>query len=172
MFTTIKERSTEQIHNMVTLKFITFHLHGQECAIDFHKVQEVRALQQLDQIANGDAMVNGVAISRGTIMPMVEMRSNRSKPAMQDPLAMVIVLQLSQGVMGLIVDNQTDVVSLTPQQIKPFPNLNTSSDTDYLVGLGVDKDRTLILIDIDKLMEMPQIGMRQMEEPAKLTVGE
>jgi purine-binding chemotaxis protein CheW len=54
----------------------------------------------------------------------------------------------------------SDVVLLSPEQIKPAPDMhNGVLNTDYLTGLGTIDDRMLILIDIDKLMSSADMGL-------------
>jgi purine-binding chemotaxis protein CheW len=44
------------------------------------------------------------------------------------------------------------VITLSPEQIRPAPEMGSALDTEYLVGLGTLDERMLILVDIDKLM--------------------
>jgi chemotaxis signal transduction protein len=49
----------------------------------------------------------------------------------------------------VVVDSVSDVVTLTPDQVKPAPDLGASVAADYLQGLGTVGERMLILLDID-----------------------
>ena len=59
----------------------------------------------------------------------------------------------------MVVDSVSDVVILTPQQVKPAPAMGTAVDTDYLLGLGMAGQRMLILLDIDRLLSRSDIGL-------------
>jgi purine-binding chemotaxis protein CheW len=59
----------------------------------------------------------------------------------------------------MVVDAVSDVIVVTPEQIKPAPSMGTTMDTDYLIGLGTLDDRMLILIDIDQFMSSAEIGL-------------
>src|SRR5450830_1489750 len=58
---------------------------------------------------------------------------------------------VSTGVMGMVVDGVTDIVSLAPADITPVAGLGVA-EADYLLGVGVVDGRRLILVDIDRLM--------------------
>jgi len=58
----------------------------------------------------------------------------------------------------MVVDSVSDVITLTPDQVKPPPEMGTAFNTDYLIGLGTLDERMLILIDIDKLMSSAEMG--------------
>jgi purine-binding chemotaxis protein CheW len=105
--------------------------------------------------------VKGVVNLRGIIVPIVDMRIkfNLGTPT-YDALTVVVILNVASRVVGMVVDSVSDVVTLMPEQIKPAPDMNNSvMTTDYLTGLGTVDDRMLILIDIDKLMSSPEMGL-------------
>jgi purine-binding chemotaxis protein CheW len=138
-----------------TTEFLSFHLGGLAYGLDFSKVKELRVLKSLERFASEGEIISGVAVSRGVIMPIVDMRVAMSgRPGMPDPNTDVIILQLSNCVMGMVVDGVTDVVSLEDHQISPIPGADGPCEVDYLIGLGECDGRRLILVDIDKLMSI------------------
>jgi len=76
-----------------------------------------------------------------------------------DQFTVVIILGIGDRVMGMVVDSVSDVTTLSPEQVKPAPEMGTTFDSDYLIGLGTLNDRMLILVDIDKLMSSPEMGL-------------
>ncbi|HEX7634369.1 MAG TPA: chemotaxis protein CheW, partial [Noviherbaspirillum sp.] len=56
-------------------------------------------------------------------------------------------------------DSVSDVITLSPEQIKPAPEMGTALNTDYLIGLGTIEQRMLILVDIDRLMSSSEMGL-------------
>jgi purine-binding chemotaxis protein CheW len=135
------------------MDFLSFQLGGLEYGLDFCKVQELRVLKSLERFASEGEIISGVAVSRGVIMPIVDMRvAFGGRASATDPLTDVIILQLSTCVMGLVVDGVTDVVTLRADQIAPIPGADDA--VDYLIGLGEADGRRLILVDIDRLMSI------------------
>ena len=135
-------------------QYLSFKLGGLEYGLDFGKVHELRILKSLERFAADGAIVEGVALSRGVIMPIVDMRAAFcGHPVATTPTTDVIILKLSTCVMGMVVDGVTDVVTLTPDQISPIPGADGGA-IDYLIGLGVSGGRRLILVDIDRLMSI------------------
>ena len=61
--------------------------------------------------------------------------------------------------MGMVVDSVSDVITLTPEQVKPAPRMGSALDIDYLIGLGTLDERMLILVDIDRLMSSAELGL-------------
>jgi len=97
---------------------------------------------------------------RGIIVPVVDMRIKFSLGTpTYDQFTVVIILNIAGRVMGMVVDSVSDVTTLSPEQIKPAPEIGTAFDTDYLIGLGTLNERMLILVDIDKLMSSAEMGL-------------
>ena len=135
-------------------QFMSFTLGGLEYGLDFAKVQELRVLKALERFASDGEIIGGVAVSRGVIMPLVDMRAACGRaPGAPDPMTDVIILRLSSCVMGMVVDGVTGVVSLAPDQVSPVPGADQAR-VDYLIGLGHMGSRRLILVDIDRLMSV------------------
>jgi purine-binding chemotaxis protein CheW len=141
-------------------EFLAFTLGKEEYGIDILKVQEIRGYEAVTRIANAPEFVKGVVNLRGIIVPIVDMRIkfNLGEPT-YDQFTVVIILNISGRVMGMVVDSVSDVITLLAEQIKPAPEMGTAFNTDYLIGLGTLDERMLILIDIDKLMSSSEMGL-------------
>lgn len=132
--------------------YLSFRLGGLEYALDYRNVQELRPLTSLERFASDGQVINGVAASRGIIMPIVDMRiAFGPRPPVHDPRTDVIILKLSDCVMGMVTDGVTDIVTLDEATIQPMPG--PAQHIDYLLGVGESPPgRRLIVVDIDKLM--------------------
>jgi purine-binding chemotaxis protein CheW len=150
MQTTTDKRDSSAVQ---ALEFLTFTLGQEEYGIDIQKVQELRGYDTVTRIANAPAHIKGVINLRGIIVPIIDMRIkfNLGTPS-YDQFTVVIILSMANRVMGMVVDGVSDVITLTPEQIKPAPEMGAVLDTQYLMGLGTLDERMLILVDIEKLM--------------------
>lgn len=137
------------------MEFLSFQLGGLDYGVEFRKVKELRTFKSLERFAADGTIISGVAVSRGVIMPIVDMRvAFDASAAAAAPTTDVIILQLADCVVGMVVDGVTDVVGLWADQITPIPGADGEGDCDYLLGLGEAGGRRLILVDIDKLMSI------------------
>ena len=142
------------------LEFLAFTLGREEYGIDIQKVQELRGYDAVTRIANAPEYIKGVVNLRGIIVPIIDMRIkfNLGTPT-YDQFTVVIILNVASRVMGMVVDSVSDVITLSPEQVKPAPEMGSVLDTDYLIGLGTVDERMLILVDIDKLMSSAEMGL-------------
>ena len=134
-------------------EYLTFTLGKEEYGMDILKVQEIRGYDAVTAIANTPAFIKGVINLRGIIVPIVDLRIKFNLSKVEyDQFTVVIILNLSKRVVGVVVDSVSDVLTLAADQIKAAPSLSTSLDTRYIIGLGTVDQRMLILIDIERLM--------------------
>jgi purine-binding chemotaxis protein CheW len=141
-------------------EFLAFTLGGEEYGINILRVQEIRGYEPVTRIANAPGFIKGVVNLRGTIVPIVDMRIKLGLgAATYDQLTVVIILNIAGRVVGMVVDSVSDVTTLSAEQVKPAPEISTSFDGDFLIGLGTLGDRMLILVDIDKLMSSSEMGL-------------
>ncbi|HZX27525.1 MAG TPA: chemotaxis protein CheW [Telluria sp.] len=141
-------------------EFLAFKLGSEEYGIDILKVQEIRGYEAVTRIANAPDFIKGVINLRGIIIPVVDMRIKfKLGEAVYDQFTVVIILNIKGRVMGMVVDSVSDVTTLAPDQIKAAPDMGTSFDSQYMIGLGTIDDRMLILVDIDRLMSSNEMGL-------------
>jgi len=160
MMQTATAAAADSADNIAAHEFLAFTLGKEEYGIHILKVQELRGYEEPTRIANAPDFIKGVVNLRGIIVPIVDMRIkfNLGTPT-YDQFTVVIILNINGRVVGMVVDSVSDVITLSPDQVKPAPEMGTALNTDYLIGLGTVDQRMLILVDIDKLMSSAEMGL-------------
>ena len=148
----------------VPREVLSFKLGSEEYGIDILRVQEIRGFEPPTRIANAPHFVKGVINLRGVIVPIVDMRLRFNlSDAQYNSFTVVIVMNIAGRTMGIVVDSVSDVLELAPDQIKAAPEFNGSIDSRHILGLGTLKtgedERMLILMDIEKMMLSPDMGL-------------
>ncbi|STQ79956.1 Chemotaxis protein CheW [Hafnia alvei] len=93
-------------------------------------------------------------------MPIIDLRVKfLQENVTYNDNTVVIVLNFSQRVVGIVVDGVSDVLSLTTDQIRPAPEFAVTLSTEYLTGLGSLGERMLILVDIEKLLSSEEMAL-------------
>lgn len=141
-------------------EYLTFVLGEEEYGIDILKVQEIRGYDSVTQIANTPEFIKGVVNLRGKIVPIVDLRIKFHLGNIEyNEFTVVIILNLSGRVVGIVVDGVSDVTELKEEQLKDVPSLVTNIDTKYLTGLATVEEHMLILVDIEKLMSSSEMEL-------------
>ena len=93
----------------------------------------------------------------------MRLKFNCSK-AEYNSFTVVIVLNLRSRIVGIVVDSVSDVMELPPESLKAAPDIESVIDNSAVLGLGSVGERMLILLDIEKLMSAPEMGLVSMED--------
>lgn len=133
-------------------EFLSFMLDGQEYGLDCARVQELKLLGSLERFASDGQIIGGVALSHGVIMPVVDLRAGGAPvQGRAAPETDVIILRLSSGIVGMVVEGVTGIVHVRPEAVQPLPG---GPDAAYLIGMARVDQRRVVLIDIDRLMAL------------------
>jgi len=139
---------------------LAFRLGREEYGIDIQKVNELRGYENVTRIANTPEFVKGVINLRGIIVPIIDMRIKfELGTPIYDEFTVVVILRARGCVIGMVVDSVSDVIALTSEQMRPMPPIQTMEAADFLTGIGSIDQRTLILLDIEKLMSGEEMGL-------------
>jgi len=141
-------------------KYLTFILGEEEYAIDILKVKEIRGYDQVTRIPGTPEFIKGVTNLRGSIVPIIDLRIkfNLGIPT-YDGFTTVIILDISNRLVGIVTSSVSDVITLKLSQIQDLPNCGFILKSEYLLGLASVDDRMIILIDADKLMTSSETAL-------------
>jgi len=141
-------------------EFLTFTLGQEEYGIDILKVQEIRGYERVTRIVNAPDFIKGVINLRGTIVPIIDLRLKfKLGSAEYTPFTVVIILNLQERVVGAVVDSVSDVIQLSPDEISEAPPISADLDTTNIRGLATLNERMVILMDIEGLMNSPEMAL-------------
>lgn len=141
-------------------EFLAFKLGNEEYGMDILKVQEIRSYERPTRLANAPDFIKGMINLRGVIVPILDMRIKFNLEQVNyDEFTVVIVLNIGQQVVGLVVDGVSDVITFTPAQLRPVPSFSAAIGSEHLLAIGSLESRTLMLLDIEKLMTSADMGL-------------
>ncbi len=145
-------------------EFLTFRLGAQEYGIDVLKVQDIRGCAVLERIDEVPAFVAGAIQCGGAMVPVMDLRVSLALDSLCDSaFTVAVILQLGARMVGVMVDSVSDVIRLARWQIRPAAAWGGNLDAQYLIGIGIDDERKLILLDIEKLVLGEGMGLLEIE---------
>lgn len=152
---------TEQLQESERVReFLTFTLGEENYALDILAVKEIRGYEAVTKIANAPSFIKGVINLRGDIVPIVDLRIKFNLGnASYDEFTIVIVLHIRNRIVGIVVDGVSDVISLSPGQVRPPPDFGVAFNSKYLLGLATVHEQMIILVDIDELISSDELEL-------------
>jgi len=134
-------------------QFLTFLLGDELYGIDILQVKEIKGYTAITKIPNMPPHIIGVLNLRGTIVPIVELRTAFGMPTVDYTVFTVIILVVVRGrILGLVVDSVSDVVSISQKDIGAPPDLGAKVNVNFLNGIGKSGDKLVALLNIDQLL--------------------
>jgi purine-binding chemotaxis protein CheW len=138
-------------------QYLTFTCAKEEYGVDILRVQEIRGWSAVTKLPEAPRDVMGVLNLRGKIVPVFDLRTRfglETKPI--DASTVVVVLRLTglvgDRIVGICVDGVSDVQNVATDAIMATPEVGGRAETqDCVSGLVTVADKTLMLLDIDRL---------------------
>ncbi len=149
-------------------QFVRFSLAGEEYAVDAVNVREIVKLGRIRRVPHLPDFFRGVINLRGTIIPVIDLRLRFGigEAAYHDHTCIVIT-EFSGGVIGLIVEEVSDVVRLPAGSISGRPSLGTAIRTDFIEGVSNLDDEMIIILDVERILSDHEVqAFRESQEVA------
>ena len=136
-----------------TNQYVSFVLHGEEYGVPILCVQEIIRYETLTRVPQSPDYVDGVLNLRGQVIPVVNLRKKFELPAQdRDKSTRIIVVEVRGRVMGMVVDEVSEVLQVDMGNIAPPPPMGTHLRTDYISGMAKINETLVILLEIDKIL--------------------
>lgn len=140
-------------------QYVTFLLGNETYGISILKLNEIIAYQSCTTIPNVPSFIKGVLNLRGIVVPVIDLRERFSMEAKEyDQFTVIMILNVSGRVMGLVVDAVSDVVTLPRDAVKPRPNFSTGISVEFILGMGIKDNKFIILLDVDRLLSDEELN--------------
>lgn len=143
-------------------QLVTFALAGEEFGVPIAVVKEIVRVPDITRIPRTPAFVEGVANLRGSILPVVNLRTRFGLPDEErTDDNRVVVIEVGGRLTGLVVDQVSEVMSIAGDAIEPVPPVVAATlDIQYLRGVAKleDGERLVILLEIEQVMPAAEIG--------------
>lgn len=142
-------------------QFLTFTLRGEEFGVDILRVQEIRGLTRITPIPNMPSYIKGVMNLRGTVVPVIDLRTKFMLPETEyNQFTVIIVVNIGAKILGLVVDAVSDVLNVTEENVEPVPDMGDQADTQFMTGIAKCGDRLVTLLNMDHLIDAETISVR------------
>lgn len=156
-------------------QYLTFVLGGEAFAIRILAIREIISYGGLTEVPMMPPSIKGVINLRGAVVPVVDLavRFNRSSGDITKRSCIVIVEMETGGeqqVIGVIVDAVNAVLEIPSDDIEPSPSFGAKIRTDFIAGMAKVNGRFIILLDIDKVLSMEELGA--LSEAAAMSVAD
>lgn len=143
----------EQVANNTVSQWVTFHLGDEIYGIDVLQVQEVLRITEISPVPGSPDYVLGIINLRGNVVTVIDARYRFGLPPKDvDDASRIIVVDAFEKVIGLLVDNVSEVAYVPNAQIETAPNVGADDGDKFVSGVSNREGGLLIMVDLAKLI--------------------
>ena len=134
-------------------ELISFRVGAQEFCVDIMTIREIRGWTKTTALPRSPAYIRGVVNLRGAVLPIVDL-SLRLGFAAAEPSArhVIIVAQIGSQIVGLLVDEVSDIITVAPSDIQPTPDVASELVKLFVQGILAIDGRMISLISLDRVL--------------------
>lgn len=133
------------------IQLFTFYLNGEEYGIDVMRVREISSMTDITKTANSPHYIKGVINLRGSIVPIISLRSRFGFPDVDDDsMSCIAVMDFKGELTGFVIDEISDVVRVKFSDIQP-PPLDTSSQP-WIEGIMDINQKLVVFLNLEHLI--------------------
>ena len=142
-----------------TLQFVTFAVGEEVYAVDIMRVREIKGWTEVTRLPNQPDYMRGVLNLRGVIVPIFDLRCRFGQGLTEATAThVVVIVAVAERIVGILVDTVSDILTVSSDEIRPVPELESRDDRDFLDGLASSGERMVALLNLDELFDLSVVG--------------
>ncbi|MEE7567126.1 chemotaxis protein CheW [Xanthomonas sp. Kuri4-3] len=144
-------------------QFLTFQLGGEMFATSILGISEIIEYRAPTPVPTMPTCVRGVINLRGAVVPVIDLQARLGRePSTVGKRSCIVILASpqvqGQQVIGVLVDAVNEVLGLPAADVEPAPSFGTQIRRDLLSGMGKVGDRFVILLDMERVLQVEEIA--------------
>lgn len=140
------------------IQLICFRLGTEEYGLNIMQIKEIIHCQKITPIPKSPSFIEGVINLRGMIIPIIDLRKRFELTPEISPKRKIIIAQVESKIVGLIVDDVTDIITISSDSFLPTPAIVRGIEADYLYGMANTDRGLLLIINLDKILTAEEKG--------------
>jgi purine-binding chemotaxis protein CheW len=154
-------------------QIVRFTVSKESFGVDIGMVQEIVTVPEITRVPDTPDFIEGIINLRGKIVSVIDLRKRlKLNGAGRDKKNRILVTELDGRIIGLIVDEVSEVLRLNPDNIEPPPELVNSAGAEYITGVGKLDNMIILLLDLGRVLNTEEIDkLRVASETQTCTVG-
>jgi purine-binding chemotaxis protein CheW len=151
-------------------KYLTFALGKEEYGLEILKVREIIGYLDVTAVPRMPSHIKGVINLRGQVISIVDLRAKfQMPPAPRTEQTCFIVVDIRRDGRlintGIVVDRVSEVLNIEAASIEEAPELGSSVDCGFILGMAKVAQCVKILLDIDRVLTSDEVaGMAEIAQ--------
>jgi purine-binding chemotaxis protein CheW len=136
-------------------QLVIFELANEFYGINIAVVESIIKMQAITQLPQSPAYVKGVTNLRGSVLPVIDLRSRFALDPKEDTRqTRIIIVTMGSIKVGVTVDGVSEVLRVSDELIEPLPPMVNSVNSVFLKGIVRLENRLIILLELGKVLDL------------------
>ena len=141
-------------------RYLSFFVKDEQYGIGISHINEIIAMMKITKVPRTPAFVEGVINLRGSIIPIVDIRSKFGIEKKEHDMNTAIIINEVTGVnIGFIVDRVEDVLTLDNRDLSEPPKFGSHIDTSFIQSVAEVEKSVILILDMEKIFEDDELTM-------------
>ena len=141
------------------IQYIVVMIGSEQYGLDISVVDNIVRMQKITRVPKAPSYYPGVINLRGEVVPVMSAR--RKMGLEEDEITKdtrIIILRLeAQGLVGILVDEVKEVITLGESEIDRSNQNSNKQDTTYINGIGKSGDSLVSIFEINAIIDEVEV---------------
>lgn len=134
-------------------QILVFNLMKEELGLEISCVREILTPQEIHPLPQTPDFIEGVITLRGHIIAVIDLRKRFNIKTTEERPKRIIVCKAKRFIVGLLVDNVSEIVALSKEDIKPTPGVVlTQIQAGLLSGIAKIGERVIAVLNLENIL--------------------
>ena len=140
--------------NLETTQFIVIKIGDEQYGININNIDNILRMQHITRVPKVANYIEGVINLRGEVIPVISLRTRMGLPDGEETKdTRIIILKVEQQeVMGVIVDEVKEVVTLSEEQMERVSYEDRDDKQNFIYGIGKYEAGLISLLDLNTIV--------------------
>lgn len=138
---------------MSEMQYVVFRLGKEKYCIDISFVAGISEYKEVTSVPDAPYFIDGMINLRGDIIPIVNLKK-RFKIAQteQTDETRIIIVKVSGKDVGFLVDEASQVLRISTEDIEQAPEIIKGKDREYISGVAKISGEIAIVLDLERIL--------------------
>lgn len=140
--------------NLETTQFIVIKIGDEQYGININNIDNILRMQHVTRVPKVANYIKGVINLRGEVIPVISLRLRMGLVEDEETKnTRIIILKIEQQeMMGVIVDEVKEVVTLNEEQMEKVSYESKDDKTNYIYAIGKYENGLISLLNLNTIV--------------------
>jgi purine-binding chemotaxis protein CheW len=137
------------------LHIVGFQVGRETYGVPITSLHEIVRVPEITAVPDAPEYMEGVINLRGKIVSVIDLRKRLGEKKVSSTRRnRILVIEHNGRLAGLIVDSASEVLKIPASDVEQSPTSFQEGGTNCVTGLGKYKGRLIVLLDMNKLLDL------------------